>query len=84
MFEDFFVKRNGTYSGYLKLNQTNISSVKITYIGFFFPHMYTRKGINFRHDIYSLEMNTANIYCRMCKYQLCITYNLFLLTLKVV
>ena len=56
---------------------------KLSYLTFL-KVMYVKKGINFRHDIYSVEMNTANIYCRRCKYQLCITYNLFPLTLKVV
>ena len=56
---------------------------KLSYLTFL-KVMYVKKGINFRHDINSVEMNTANIYCRRCKYQLCITYNLFLLTLKVV
>ena len=56
---------------------------KLSYLTFL-KVMYVKKGINFRHDINSVEINTANIYCRRCKYQLCITYNLFPLTLKVV
>ena len=56
---------------------------KLSYLTFL-KVMYVKKGINFRHDIYSVEMNTANIYCRRCKYQLCITYNFFPHTLKIV
>ena len=54
---------------------------KLSYLTFL-KVMYVKKGINFRHDINSVEMNKADIHCRRYKYQLFITYNFFPHTLK--
>ena len=56
---------------------------KLSYLTFL-KVMYVKKGINFRHDINSVEMNKADIHCRRYKYQLFITYNFFPHTLKIV